>query len=683
MNQPETSPQGEELAREISVFLVQLSVALHKAGAYPPNHPVVREAVEAVYVQLLALQTERDVLAIGVASDQLIIDDMATDPKSSVLAELAKRLHRHQIGAVRLQAGTTLEELTDFLAIVCLEADREEIPFGLRSSEEMDRWQHIQVIPHTFESLVLAEDGTEGEGQGNQSQLWLGLAAAALSDDAGGGPRTSDVGPSQIAEAIKARRDDRSYDKVIVGYLTQAGRELKGREGTVARALQQQISGLVKSLDQDTLKRLLEVGGSPADRTKLLSDLSSTLPVDAVMDLVQAAADTGGQTISHSFLRMLSKMADHSDAGGRVALKPHAGENFRASVQALIADWNLEDPNPDAYTNVLEGLADYESDETLSTAVEKVSASPRIIQMAMEVGAFGATVAYATADMLHTGRFQELLEILDGAPEESGGRENIWSLLSSPEHVRYLLEHYEHNIEGVQRVLERLGPEDADQLLNALETASSRAMRHRLLSTMTAMGSDIGPMALARLAKSVWFVKRNLLILLGSLPEWPEGFSPEMYTRADDARVRREAVKLMLQVDDPETRDSAILIGVDDDDVSIVRMALTAAATACPPKAQLSVLQLVDNDDGDIRVLAIRVFGVMGTPRALSVLLDHALARRRWWQRRRRLADTSPEMLAALGALAKSWANSPEVQPVLESARKSSLEEVRAVVSNV
>jgi len=147
--------------------------------------------------------------------------------------------------------------------------------------------------------------------------------------------------------------------------------------------------------------------------------------------------------------------------------------------------------------------------------------------------------------------------------------------------------------------------------------------------------------------------------------------------------VRREAVKLMLQVDDPETRDRAILIGVDDDDVPIVRMALTAAATACPPKAQLSVLRLSDSDDGDIRVLAIRVFGVMDNPRALNVLLNHALARRRWWQRRRRLAGTSPEMLAALRALAKTWADSPEVRPVLESARKSSLKEVRAVVTTV
>ena len=41
----------------------------------------------------------------------------------------------------------------------------------------------------------------------------------------------------------------------------------------------------------------------------------------------------------------------------------------------------------------------------------------------------------------------------------------------------------------------------------------------------------------------------------------------------------------------------------------------------------------------------------------------------------------SPEMLAALGALAKTWADSPEAQSVLDSARNSSHEEISAMVT--
>lgn len=681
MNQPEVSPQGQTLSRELSVFLVQFSVGLHKTATYPPDHPVVKEATESVFTQLQALLSERQMLAMGVARNQLIVEGAATDPQSAVLAELAGRLHRHQVAAIRFQAGVTLAELADVLATLCPEANREELPFGLKSSEEIDRWQHIQVIPLTFDDLVLADDDTEREERPGQSQLWLGLAAAALRQDIALDPDPADLNPSRIAGAVKSRKGDRTYDQVIVGYLAQLGRELKLRDGVGAKALKEQVAGLVRELDQGTLTRLLGVGGGLSQRGALLSDMSATLPVDAVMDLVKAAEATGKQTISHSFLRMLSKLAVHADPSATTPRTQHADENFREAVKALLTDWSLEDPNPEAYTELLERLAVGGADEASATASETASEARRIIQMGMEVSVFGTTVTHAVDDMLQTGRFQELLEIIDAAPEGSTGPAEVWRHLSAPEQVRYLLAHDEHDIEGVQRVLERLGIEAAEPLLDALATATSRAMRHRLLSTLTAMGSEVGTMAAARLSGAEWFVKRNLLILLGSLPEWPAGFAPETLARDDDARVRREAVKLMLQAEETEVRHTGILIGVADDDASIVRMALTAATAACPAKAERQVLELLQHDDGDIRVLATRVLGCFTTSNACGVLLDSALAKRKWWQRRRRLAVASPQMLAALGALSKAWADSPEVQRVLDSARNSPHEEIRAMVT--
>lgn len=663
------------------MFLVQFSIGLHKTATYPPNHPVVKEATESVYTQLQALLSERQVLAMGVARNQLIVEGAATDPQSAVLAELAGRLHRHQVAAIRFQAGATLDELTDVLTTLCPEANREELPFGLKPSEEIDRWQHIQVVPLTFDDLVLADDDTEREGRTGQSPLWLGLAAAALRRDIASDPDPGDLDSSRIAEAVRDLKGDRTYDQVIVGYLTQLGRDLKLREGAEAKALQEQVAGLVRDLDQGTLTRLLGVGGGLTQRGQLLSDLSATLPVDAVMDLVKAAEATGEQTISDSFLRLLSKLADHADTGATTPRTAHAAENFRESVGALLTDWSLEDPNPEAYTKLLERLAAGGADEASATSSKTASEAPRIIQMGMEVSVFGTTVTHAVDDLLRMGRLQELLEIIDAAPEGSTGPADVWSHLSSPEQVGHLLGHDEHDIEGVQRVLERLGPEAAEPLLDALATATSRAMRHRLLSALTAMGSDVGPMAAARLSDAEWFVKRNLLILLGSLPEWPAGFSPETYARDDDARVRREAVKLLLQAEEAEVRDNGVLIGVADDDASIIRMALTAATAACPSKGERQVLELLEHDDGDIRVLATRVLGCFTTSRARSVLLDRALAKRKWWQRRRRLAVASPQMQAALGALSKAWADSPEVQRVLDSARNSPHEEIRAMVT--
>ena len=51
------------------------------------------------------------------------------------------------------------------------------------------------------------------------------------------------------------------------------------------------------------------MGGDVIQRRKFVLDATQGMAVDAVVNLVQAAADTSGQTISHSLIRMLSKLA--------------------------------------------------------------------------------------------------------------------------------------------------------------------------------------------------------------------------------------------------------------------------------------------------------------------------------------------------------------------------------------
>lgn len=683
MSQSESSPQSQTLSRELSVFLVQLSIGLHKFGTYPAGHPVVDEAIDSVYLHLLALLTERDHLALGIARQQLIVDGAATDPNSPVLNELADRLHRHHVGALRFSQGVTAGELSELLQEVSREPNREGIPFGLRPREDLDRWSHLQVIPLAFEQLQLAGEGGENEATSRESQLWLGLAAAAMLDDSAGDDSVG-TDPSQVAQAINHHHGDRTYDQVIVGYIQQLGQELKTREGVEAKALQERITRLLESLDGNTLRRLMDVGGDLAQRGRMLSDISSSLPVTAVLDLVNAAAEANQQTISHSLLRLLTKLADHADAGGQ-QVRPQADETFRESIKSLLEDWQLEDPNPDAYTRVLEKLATPETDGAPPELADSGSEAPRIIQMGMEVGVFGEAVAQAVQTMLAAGKFQELLAILDGAPdsdESAAAAAQAWDYLAAPTQVGLILEHEEEDLTGVQRVLERLGAEAAETLIDALATADSRAMRHRLLSTLTAIGSAVGPVAVARLEEAEWYVQRNLLILLGTLPEWPPEFTPERYALHENSRVRREALKVMLQSSDPQLHDAGVKLGAADEDMLIVRMALTAAIGGCPVDAERKVLEHLSSDDGDIRVLAVRVLGSIKANRARDLLIGLALAKRKWWSRRRRLAAPSPEMLAALNALATEWADVAEVRSIIQLAERHSDPAVRKAVED-
>jgi hypothetical protein len=409
--------EGKSLSRELSVFLIQLSVGLHKYGTYPKGHPVIEHAASAVFAGLSALLLHRDGLSIGVARDQLIVEGAATDTENAVLRDLAYRLHRHQIGVIRFRNSIAPEELLEFLQTVSAEANRQEMPFGLRPAEELGRWPNIEIVPFTFEHLEIGAGDKQAE-QGRSSQLWLGLASAALRRGRAGDEIDDD--PNQIASAINTHREDKAYDQIIVGYLQELGRELRMREGESYTQLQSRVSQLLSSLDQETVTRLLTVGGELATRQDFVTDFASSLPVKAVLDLVQAAASAKQQTISHSLLRMLTKLADHADQG-QTTVRANADATFRSAVNDLLTDWTLEDPNPDAYTMVLDQLSlPAEAAPAAGEAPDHLAEAPRILQMALELDVVGEAVWTSLARSSRTGG-RPLVASLDAAPIDRGG----------------------------------------------------------------------------------------------------------------------------------------------------------------------------------------------------------------------------------------------------------------------
>ena len=166
------------LPRELSDFLIELSIALHKHAIYPEGHPTLAPSAEAVARRLLGLLVERGQLSLGVARDQLIIEGVATDPRHPVLHELANRLHRHHLGAVQFGQGVQPEELDDALKLLAQDADRMDEPLGLGPLTRLAQWAHIRLFPLTFDRLdLVGGDGREGgEGGGvtgaMRTDLW-------------------------------------------------------------------------------------------------------------------------------------------------------------------------------------------------------------------------------------------------------------------------------------------------------------------------------------------------------------------------------------------------------------------------------------------------------------------------------------------------------------------------------
>ena len=662
------------LPRELADFLVEFSIVLHKRSMYPPGHPHLADSADRFVRRMSLLLETHESVSLGVARHRLVIDNVTTDANNALLRDLAHRLHRHRIASVHLTRGATLGEIEELLNALSSDAQRGDGPVGKRL-DRLGSWNHIRLRPVGYDRFELSDRG-EYDGaasdDGTPRDSWVELAQLALATESNGDRLDTD--PMVVAQAIGRKSGEVAYDRVVLGYLARVADEMSRRRGGAQDQLAIRISKLIGALNPDTLRRLLEASADGAERRQFVLNASQILAADAVMEVVEAAASVSHQTISHSLLRLLHKLAHHAEAG-LPAIRAEADGALRRNVARLIGDWELEDPNPSEYNVILEGMVRRASTE-ISLVNLQIGSDPEVlIKMALELDCVGPPV-YAALDTLLACR--ELVRIandLDTGPQNQTTQQ-LWQYVATPQRLELELAASPLDPEALRILVERIGTDAAESLLDRLASASDRSTRAAIMKQLLAMGPAAGIAAVARLTKAPWFLQRNILVLLGRLGVWPDGFSPEEYAVDADPRIRREAIKIML--DSAAHRTAAIIQGLNDADDGILGLALSSVLDSCPPEA-MSHLERIAGDPkrhAEARVLAIRAIARSGTHTALHLLRDLALPPRRWL--RRRLAPKSPELLAALAGMAVHWRQDPTAADVLTLAMQHSDPEIRA-----
>src|SRR5213595_3171832 len=673
-------PSGERttLSRDLADFLIELSIALHKHAMYPEGHPSLAPAAAGLTRRAALLLEDRATISLGVARNQLVIEGVATDPKHPVLRELAGRLHRHHLGAITFRRGVEQEEVADALRTLAIEAERTGQPLGLGDRDRLAAWSHVQLHALTYERLELTDQaGPVGEGDARAAQLWVGLARAALAT-APEDTRPTPTEPAVIAQAIDAhsKAEATGYDQVIVGYLLQIAAELKTAGSTEAAALRRRTSRLIRTLKPETLQRLVRMGGDFAQRRQFVSDAADGMAVDAVLDILKAAAETSHATISHSLVRLLSKLAVHAEAGA-APVRLQADAALREQVQQLLAGWTLPDPNPGAYGEALQRMARAAPAGTPRTD-HHATEPDRLVAMALEIGTMGPRLPAAIGRVVAEGRLAQLLDALEGGAADTAAAATVRAQIATAAAVQRIVTREPIDFKLLERLVPLVGTVAAPPLLDALATAESRGSRRGLLAQLAKMGAEIAPVVVARLDDSRWYVTRNLLALLEELGPPPPGFSAAPYMRHTDARVRWQAVKLQLKR--PDQRDEALVAGLRDQDPRTLRLALSIAVAlqGCPDAAvPLLVNRATDRAlPGDLRALAVRSLGYTRAPAALETLLRITAGGRTLFGRER-LAGKSPELLVALAALATGWRDDPRARARLGIAASSTDGEIR------
>jgi hypothetical protein len=658
------------------------------------------------------LLTERSSLSIGIARRQLIIEGVGTDPNHPLLKELAGRLHKHNLGAMKFLRELGRAELGDALATIAVDSGRGTITLGDQAIALSERWANVKLYPLNYERLQLLYEGGDDEGEErirggstHAAQLWIGMARAAMMLDDHEELDAEKMSPLVVAEAIDNRPQEEAYDQVVVGYLLQIAEELKkqgGRSETID--LQRRISELVKQLSPASLRKLLEMGGDTGQRRRFLLNASQGMTVEAVVDLVKAASTDGKQSISHSMMRLFSKLAVYAESDEDPVRRANADASVREHLHNMISQWDLDDPNPTAYGKVLQRMANASRKETASGYTD--CEPERVVQMAFELSASGPRLDVALDALLNSARFGELLDYLDAAPDAEFA-DSVWRYMDSREILWSALTEAKLDFAVLQRIVRRKGISAIDPLLDVAERAKDARTRERLLELLLTLGDDIGPFVARRIEAARPEMRRDLFLVLGKLAHMPPDFDLSRFLLHTEAGVRREAVRLMLKFG--ETREQGMIAGVMDSDERAVFYGLTAAHEGGAPTRAIAIIRQrmeAGDLDSSLMTVAIRVLAqadsgapvVKGTGRTSQMMramhmdtnpaaasaqakktigwLVSRVAQKgflgRW-----RLREKSPEMLAALGALSSYWSQLPEVQEIINLATRQNDPELR------
>jgi hypothetical protein len=159
------------------------------------------------------------------------------------------------------------------------------------------------------------------------------------------------------------------------------------------------------------------------------------LAVDAVAEVLEAAAKTPHRTISHNLLSLLHKLALQAPDSAATQIEPDGA--LRRNVARLISGWELDDPNPGEYTAILQGMVrempevgPYQSNTRCDPEV--------IVGMAVDVDGVGPAVVAAAEALAANGRRARLAALLDAAPDGAAAR-NLWPRSATEERLREAL----------------------------------------------------------------------------------------------------------------------------------------------------------------------------------------------------------------------------------------------------
>ena len=567
-------------AKLLSDAVIELNISRRSVGIYPPEHPIIKSAINRADQHLQKLFELRAGITLGIAKDSLIVDEYTLDRGNPVFKEFAKTLHARNIAAITFSTGMKQAELVRLHEIITAQ----DGPIGNELAELAKRdIAHVTLIPIDMKNFFFIEGGQRDEAAGGG--IWenyiYGILEGKLSEDDGPGMLAIPV--DTVADAVNTafseKSSEESYDRVITAYMR------KKDESRMSKEVFDKFFSFLDRLRPEIKRQFLTRTGSrlSADIGKveniisemtpesfqkiagLFTEHASFIPTTLKNLIDKLASIKQVKTSYFDFFYQQSAVLDDIEIGDDV-IKLFGEDHFHAYV-------NKE------YQQELERmLAAKTGDRTAVSLFSEECEEAAIDTAALDIMLELLYADFLTSEdylklvtrlsdfmnvFVDTGRFEEILEAYNTLSSHAlNGKftheaaSTVEYFFHSPEFVSRLVAAFSiwgrREREGAVRLARALRRSVTDPLLDALAEEQDPSMRKFLLSLLEGIGSDVIPHAVKRLDDDRWYVTRNMLSLIRNCNGKKEAEKIRRLVKHQNAEVRIEALRTLLSFGTPD-----------------------------------------------------------------------------------------------------------------------------------